>query len=1050
MAMPESRVMSATSERIIGSTDDMFDANLSVCVKGSGRRQTAATAMNSVSSRSHAIFTILIEGSRREESISECSPGTETELDGMPVSIRAKFHLVDLAGSERSKKTDAVGQRMNEGIAINQSLLALGNVIAALGKDQGPDSHISYRDSKLTRLLQDSLGGNSHTLMIACVSPADSNIEESINTLRYADRARKIKNKPIVNQGNDKEEVLRLRRENADLKMQLTRGGGGGGSLSELDAKELVSLRESYATVLRENKELTGALTASLHNANMTVNLGAVATAAADRSADSSGNGGNLEAGFEPPETDEEHAKSQAALALQLQNINDMLDKKEQLASTMMVNEEKFTEMREKYEESLAKMQEELATLQQERDKLEKQGSKAPKSNDPACKISEQRRKRNQELEAQITEMKKKIQEQSRMLKASERTEKEAKKLRDDISQMKSNKVKLIKQMKDDSEKNRVWKQQKEKEVAKLKQVERKQQVQIAKMENMHVKQQNVMKRKVEEASMANKRLQDLIQKQKNAKKMKAGMSSGVKPGLKGAAERIRSMVNHEIDVEITVKEAVQSREMLITNRAELTKEMTKLKSQSRLTMNATDRSRIESRRKELQSELEAANTEIASLQRQIMEANKEEESVSGAANGSGQGKSKAWIEQIQTVSECKMTLQFLFEKTTDLISENATLKSERMEAKQMFSDASASVRLLELELKKEKQEKDEEILQLKLEYEQQNTLLLSKFNNPDFEVKEAEMAKMSQFHNQLKKTVKKKTVKKEAIIEEDEEEDEMDEEEEDSDDEDYQYDDDPDWRQTPLFRRLKSVRNQSQNTTAASANSTLSTRRTLVLPGNASHDNSANSADEETMTAPQEPKRKSGQASKEACQCKKSGCNTNRCACKKGGRVCGEACKCVGCTNNSDSEREGERDRGVEDCTAGTMSLLSATFDISELKENVQPSEPAENARKITPVLDSQAMQNLMLSPQAPQKSTFGSSPVLGEQSPNKRDITATPRLSKACDVTTPAASTIKNKRKTIFQSPMSESNDSPVNNVPRPIFKTPMAAPPPLSPKC
>merc|ERR1712029_1029852 len=113
-------------------------------------------------------------------------------------------------------------------------------------------------------------------------------------------------------------------------------------------------------------------------------------------------------------------------------------------------------------------------------------------------------------------------------------------------------------------------------------------------------------------------------------------MSSGVKPGLKGVAERIRSMVNHEIDVEITVKEAVQSREMLITNRAELTKEMTKLKSQSRLTMNAPDRSRIESRRKELQSELEAANTEIASLQRQIMEANKEEESVSGAANGSG------------------------------------------------------------------------------------------------------------------------------------------------------------------------------------------------------------------------------------------------------------------------------------------------------------------------------------------------------------------------------------------------------------------------------
>lgn len=122
----------------------------------------------------------------------------------------AKFHLVDLAGSERSKKTKAEGKRFLEGVNINKELFVLGNVISSLC-DGAP--FVNYRDSKLTRLLQDSLGGNSLTLMLACVSPADSNVDETVNTLRYADRARKIKNKPIVNQDPIKQEISRLKRE---------------------------------------------------------------------------------------------------------------------------------------------------------------------------------------------------------------------------------------------------------------------------------------------------------------------------------------------------------------------------------------------------------------------------------------------------------------------------------------------------------------------------------------------------------------------------------------------------------------------------------------------------------------------------------------------------------------------------------------------------------------------------------------------------------------------------------------------------------------------
>ena len=113
---------------------------------------------------------------------------TADEVTGHFVS---KITFVDLAGSERLKKTQAEGERMREGISINVGLLALGNVINALGDEtrrqrEGSRLHVPYRDSKLTRLLQDGLGGNSRTLFIACVSPAESNLDETINTLRYA------------------------------------------------------------------------------------------------------------------------------------------------------------------------------------------------------------------------------------------------------------------------------------------------------------------------------------------------------------------------------------------------------------------------------------------------------------------------------------------------------------------------------------------------------------------------------------------------------------------------------------------------------------------------------------------------------------------------------------------------------------------------------------------------------------------------------------------------------------------------------------------------
>lgn len=139
---------------------------------GNVNRSVGGTNMNATSSRSHSIFSICLE-----------QVMTDEESGTSPKIKKGKLNLVDLAGSERQSKTGATGDRLKEATKINLSLSALGNVISALV--DGKTKHIPYRDSKLTRLLQDSLGGNTKTLMIACISPASSNYDETLSTLRY-------------------------------------------------------------------------------------------------------------------------------------------------------------------------------------------------------------------------------------------------------------------------------------------------------------------------------------------------------------------------------------------------------------------------------------------------------------------------------------------------------------------------------------------------------------------------------------------------------------------------------------------------------------------------------------------------------------------------------------------------------------------------------------------------------------------------------------------------------------------------------------------------
>ncbi|XP_069905739.1 kinesin-like protein KIF21A isoform X8 [Oryctolagus cuniculus] len=238
------------------------ESEMMQCLKlGALSRTTASTQMNVQSSRSHAIFTIHVcqtrmcpqmdaENATDNKMISESSQMNEFE------TLTAKFHFVDLAGSERLKRTGATGERAKEGISINCGLLALGNVISALGDKSKRATHVPYRDSKLTRLLQDSLGGNSQTIMIACVSPSDRDFMETLNTLKYANRARNIKNKVMVNQDRASQQINALRSEITRLQMELMEYKTGKRIIDEEGVESINDMFHENAMLQTENNNL--------------------------------------------------------------------------------------------------------------------------------------------------------------------------------------------------------------------------------------------------------------------------------------------------------------------------------------------------------------------------------------------------------------------------------------------------------------------------------------------------------------------------------------------------------------------------------------------------------------------------------------------------------------------------------------------------------------------------------------------------------------------------------------------------------------------------
>ncbi|KAK4297569.1 hypothetical protein Pmani_030022 [Petrolisthes manimaculis] len=676
--------------KIVGLTEipvTSLEETMKCLEHGAMNRATGATAMNAHSSRSHAIFSLHIQqsNSKKDESI-----------------VCSKFHLVDLAGSERAKKTGATGVRFKEGVNINKGLLALGNVIAALC-EEGNRGHIPYRDSKLTRLLQDSLGGNSHTVMVACVSPADSNLEETLSTLRYADRARKIKNKPIINRDPQAAELAKLRQQLLQLQVQLLASGTSDGkgqaapSNTEVSAllsrnkameEEIEQLARALQSAIDENTNMAEkALMAEMSRDRMKVKLeellaqtgntyealnktldvtvnpqfedqlnlvkelqtkivemqseqhkGEKAMMDLEISRHSTANNHNNNThdalptdnvkmedddnntsneGSPEKETKEfgtEFTLRQAKLNEELHGLNKALAMKEELMSKMTVNDAQFVVMKSKYEKEKRDMESHIDHLSKEKDELMQQ-LKVVCTGAAGNKLSEQRRKRVQELESEISGLKQKQKEQHKLLRMKDQSEAKVNKLNSEIQGMKATRVKLIRQMKEDSEKFREWKAKKDREVAKLKQADRQKQYQIVKMESLHSKQQNVLRRKMEEAVAINKRLKDAMAVQKAGAEKRAATRD-----LGSTTSRIRSWLESELDVVSVTKQAKQSLQTLVEDRKTISDQITKTERQLKKSDISPGRvAELESKVSNLENELKMRTAQINDLQAKIV-----------------------------------------------------------------------------------------------------------------------------------------------------------------------------------------------------------------------------------------------------------------------------------------------------------------------------------------------------------------------------------------------------------------------------------------------
>ncbi|PON91611.1 Kinesin-like protein [Trema orientale] len=972
----------------------------SYLTRGSLSRATGSTNMNSQSSRSHAIFTITME----QKKIVNCSNGTPNDDIGDEI-LCAKLHLVDLAGSERAKRTGADGMRFKEGIHINKGLLALGNVISALGDEK-----------KRKEGGHDSLGGNSKTVMIACVSPADTNAEETLNTLKYANRARNIQNKAVINRDPMAAQLQRMRSQIEQLQAELLFYRGDSStpyeelqilkrkvSLLEASKEELQrELQERQFTcehltqqaleaqvekdklamkieLARNGKswdevdlnleqdhdllknyvskihELEGELL-QLKNLNNSKHRlvdcvdsdddeirskNVLFPCSNEYSSDYDSKSGDISDDIVDQEKEQEHSSVQEKLDRELKELDKKLEQKE--AEMKRFASGDTSVLKQHYEKKVHELEQEKRVLQREIDELRHNlANISSASDDGAQKLKEDYLHKLNVLEAQVSELKKKQDAQAQLLRQKQKSDEAAKRLQDDIQRIKSQKVQLQHKIKQESEQFRLWKASREKEVLQLKKEGRRNEYEMHKLLALNQRQKMVLQRKTEEASMATKRLKELLEARKTSSRDASGTGNTNGPGIQALTQAIE----HELEVTVRVHEVRSEYERQMEERARMAKEVAKLKEEAEMLKQAKSRDCPEmmspgarnSRIYALENMLATSSSTLVSMASQLSEAEERERGFSGRGR---------W-NQVRSLAEAKNLMNYLFNLAS---SSRCLLRDKEVVCREKdleIRDLKEKVVTLSSFLRKSEMQKAELVHQVKSQnLALKNYAMRATTDSVDPSV---DMAGH-------KYDLRKQDHRSSFIVFEDMDTSESEKSGADSDD---------DYYESPEKRRVKKRNSKTRNHSSTGSHlSNVNDQESLKLDSSG-----------EGIVAVDHKKT----ASPVCCSCSKySSCKTTKCQCRSSGEFCGVSCGCMAtkCANrdvdksqqsdiadgiaNGSGTDEPEKDRLL--ASHGAMLLQSALVDkptetnedgaprrkpLSDIgNTTVKPNAPKPNKRK-------------------------------------------------------------------------------------------------------